>query len=305
VAYKKNRWPQKSRELQTAIFDSTRWNAFRFRDDDIVVVTWSKAGTTWVQQIIGQLILGAPEVLDTFNVSPWLDMRMIPLDDVYATLEAQTHRRFIKTHLPIDALVFSPDTKYVYVGRDARDILWSAYNHHAGFTQTALDLINDTPGRVGPPLLPAPKDVREYYLHWLEHDELPGFAFSSLWDHVQGWWNARALGNVLLVHFNNLKADMEGEIRRVAGFLGVEIDSAKWPAIVEHCTFDYMREQASKAEMLRVMFKDGGDTFFHKGTNGRWQDVLSPEEIARCDEVAARRLAPDCAHWLKTGELPS
>ena len=39
---------------------------------------------------------------------------------------------------------------------------------------------------------------------------------------------------------------------------------------------------------------------FHKGVNGRWKDVLSPSEIARCDEVAARNLAPDCAHWLAT-----
>ena len=45
-------------------------------------------------------------------------------------VEAQTHRRFLKTHLPVDALVFSPKAKYLYIGRDGRDVVWSMYNHH-------------------------------------------------------------------------------------------------------------------------------------------------------------------------------
>ena len=31
---------------------------------------------------------------------------------------------------------------------------------------------------------------------------------------------------------------MEGQIRRMAAFVDIEIDEAKWPDIVEHCTFD-------------------------------------------------------------------
>ena len=46
-------------------------------------------------------------------------------------VEAQTHRRFLKTHLPVDALVFSEKAKYIYIGRDGRDVVWSLYNHHA------------------------------------------------------------------------------------------------------------------------------------------------------------------------------
>src|SRR3970282_899940 len=93
-------WPSKKREHQTAIFDSTRWNAFEFRNDDIVIVTWGKSGTTWMQQIVGQLVMDAPASLAPLNDSPWLDMRLFPLDQVLGGLEAQRHRRFIKTHLP-------------------------------------------------------------------------------------------------------------------------------------------------------------------------------------------------------------
>ena len=300
---KKNGWPKKTREIQTAIVDSTRWNDFKFRADDVVIDTFGKSGTTWTQQIVGQLVLDAPDGVSAAGESPWLDMRISPLDDLMAALEAQKHRRFIKTHLPVDALVFSPRAKYIYVGRDARDIVWSAYNHQAGFTQEALDAFNEMPGRVGPRITHPPCDVRDYYLHFLEFDDFPGFEFGGLWAHTQGWWNIRHLPNVLLVHFNDLKADMEHEIRRIARFLEVDVPESKWPLVLEHCSFDYMREAATKVEILDKFFEGGGRTFFHKGTNGRWKDVLSPAEIARCDDVAARYLTPDCALWLKTGKV--
>jgi aryl sulfotransferase len=302
---KKLRWPKKTRDIHTAIVDSTRWDGFRFRNDDIVIATFGKTGTTWTQQIVGQLVLGSPEGLAAAGASPWLDMRAFPIDEVLGLLESQQHRRFIKTHLPIDALVFSPRAKYIYVARDARDIVWSAYNHQAGFKQEALDMFNDLPGRVGPKVTHPPCDVRDYYLHFLEFDDFPGFEFGGLWEHAQGWYDLRHLPNVLLVHFNDLKANMGREIRRIARFLGVKVDRRMWPKILERCSFDYMQNEAKKNELLENFFSGGGGTFIHKGTNGRWKDVLTAAEIARCDEVAARYLTPDCARWLKTGKLPS
>ena len=40
-------WPRKTRELQTRIADSTIWNEFQFRDDDIIIASYPKAGTTF------------------------------------------------------------------------------------------------------------------------------------------------------------------------------------------------------------------------------------------------------------------
>jgi aryl sulfotransferase len=72
-------------------------------------------------------------------MSPWLDLR-VPLKETNLPIvEAQTHRRFVKTHLPLDALVFSPTAKYVYIGRDGRDVVWSLYNHHANANQKWYD----------------------------------------------------------------------------------------------------------------------------------------------------------------------
>ena len=143
-------WPRKTREIQNCICDSTRWNGFKFRDDDIVIVTYAKSGTTWTQKIVGELIFRGA-AFAVLSSSPWVDFRLHPLDQVMEMLEAQKHRRFLKTHLPLDALVFAPQAKYLYVGRDGRDVAWSLYNHHAGFSDRAYELINSLPGRVGSP----------------------------------------------------------------------------------------------------------------------------------------------------------
>ncbi|MGH7012195.1 MAG: sulfotransferase domain-containing protein, partial [Caulobacteraceae bacterium] len=220
-----------------------------------------------------------------------------------ASLAAQGGRRCLKTHLPLDALVFSPRAKYLYVGRDARDVVWSAYNHQAGFTDQGLGWINAEEGD-WPRLTRPSLDVRDYYLRFVDQDELFGGGFEGVdfWDHIQGWWDARHLPNVKLLHFNNLKSNLEGQVRKIARFIEVEIDEAILPAIVEHCSFDYMRNDAARDESMKIAWKDGARTFFHKGTNGRWKDVLSKDEIDRCDALAARRLSPDCARWLASGE---
>ena len=100
------------RIIRNAICDSTMWDGFALRDDDILIVTPGKTGTTWMQQIVGQLVLGGPEGLLASH-SPWFDHNVRTRAEARAKLDAQTHRRFIKTHLPIDALPWSPRVRYI------------------------------------------------------------------------------------------------------------------------------------------------------------------------------------------------
>ncbi|HLF09938.1 MAG TPA: sulfotransferase domain-containing protein [Gammaproteobacteria bacterium] len=292
------RWPQKTQELRNVILDSTRWNGFTFRDDDIVVGTWAKSGTTLTQQIVAQLVFGGAEDIMGAAVSPWIEFRLM---DAVPIADAQTHRRILKTHLPLPALVFSPKAKYIYIGRDARDVLWSMHHHHSIFTAGAYVAFNSIPDRVGPPLLPPNPDIRAYYHEWLDRD---GHPFWPFWSHVQGWWDAQALPNVLLLHFANLKTDLAGEVRRIAEFLEIEVAASTVAQVLHHCGMEHMRRQAANVDFLNEIFDGGGNTFINKGTNGRWKDVLSPGEIRKCDEIAARALSADCAAWLRTGELP-
>jgi len=300
MAVPKPKWPAKTRELHNHHFDSTIWNDFAFRDDDIVVATYAKSGTTWVQQIVAQLIFNGAEGLEVAEMSPWLDLRVPPKAVKLPAVEAQDHRRFVKTHLPVDALVFSPKAKYLYIGRDGRDVVWSMYNHHANANDLWYRALNDTPGRVGPPIAPPPDSIAQYFNDWLERD---GHPFWPFWENVRSWWEIRDLPNVRLLHFADLKADMPGQIRRIAAFLDIPVDESRWEAIVEHCGFDYMKANAAKSVPLGGAFWDGGaQTFVHKGVNGRWRDTLSEAECEAYEATATRELGADCARWLAGGE---
>ena len=291
-------WPVKTREIHNHHMNSTVWNDFKFRDDDIVVATYAKSGTTWTQQIVAQLLFDGAEGIEVSPVSPWVDLRIMP-PEVIAGLEHLPHRRFVKTHLPVDALVFSPRAKYIYVARDGRDALWSLYNHHANANEHWYGALNDMPGRVGPPIEPPPDSILEYYRRWFAED---GYPFWSLWDNVRSWWGVRALPNVKLIHFNDMKSDLPGTIRDIAAFLSVPIDEASFPRIVEHCGFDYMKAHAEQVVPLGgAMWHGGATTFIHKGTNGRWRDTLTPADIAAYEAKAVAELGPDCAAWLAGG----
>jgi len=178
-------------------------------------------------------------------------------------LEAQTHRRYLKTHLPVDALVFSPKAKYLYIARDGRDVLWSLHNHHFMANEVWYKALNETPGLVGPPIGKPTEDIVQYYHEWLDKD---GFPFWPFWDNIRTWWQIRHLPNVKLLHFQALKDDMKGQIREIAAFLDIPIDENKWESIVEHCSFEYMKAHPEKLQKDSLW--DGGNkTFFNKGTN--------------------------------------
>lgn len=291
-----------SRIVRNHMLDSTRWLAFRFRPGDIVTGTWAKSGTTWLQQIVGQLIFGGVDDLAVQDIGHWIDHRLLPADTMLAQLEAQTHRRFVKTHLPADAVPLAAEARYLYIGRDGRDVVWSWYNHHRHLKPRVLARINDTPGRVGPPLEPAIDDVRQYFIDWLERDGHPLWPF---WSHVKSWWDVRQLPNVRLVHFDDLKRDLPGEIRRIAAFLDIEIDEDRFEPIVSRCTFDYMKAHASALSSgLDDAFEGGAATFMNRGTNGRWRDQLTAADIARYEQMAIDELGAECARWLATGAAP-
>lgn len=293
--------PRKTREFQNHHFDSTIWNDFRFRDDDIIIATYAKSGTTWVQQIIAQLLFNGEEGLEVAEMSPWMDLRVPPKEIKLPMVEAQQHRRFVKTHLPVDALVFSDKAKYIYIGRDGRDVLWSMYNHHITANDVWYEALNDTPGRVGPAIEKPVSSITQYYHEWLDGD---GYPFWPLWENVRTWWAIRNLSNVHFVHFANLKTDMPGEIRKIAEFLETPVDEEKWQSILLHCSFDYMKANATKSVPLGGAFWDGGaQTFIHKGINGRWRDILEKDESLKYEVRAVEELGEECARWLATGEM--
>ena len=292
-------WPRKTREFQNHHFDSTVWNDLAIRDDDVIVATYAKSGTTWTQQIVGQLVFAGDPDVRMAELSPWVDLRVPPKEIKLPMLAAQAHRRIMKTHLPVDALVFSPKAKYVYIGRDGRDVVWSLYNHHVTANEAWYAAMNDTPGLVGPPIGKPDPDIRAYYRTWLAEN---GHPFWPFWENIASWWALRDLPNVKLIHFNDLKADLPGEMAALAEYLEIDVPADRWPDILAHCSFDYMKANADQmAPLGGAIFTGGGASFINKGVNGRWHDVLTADESAAYEAMAEDRLGADCAAWLRQG----
>jgi aryl sulfotransferase len=288
-------WPEKTRELHNHHMNSEIWNSFRFRDDDIVIGTYGKSGTTWMQQIVAQLVFDGAEGIEVSKISPWVEMRILPPEAI-AGLEHLPHRRFVKTHLPVDALVFSPKAKYLYIGRDGRDAVWSLYNHHRNMRPEMIEVFNTMPGLVGPKLPPCPETPVDMFRLWFDNHGAPFWPF---WENVRSWWEIRNLPNVKLVHFNELKADLPRAIAGIADFLGYSPDAEKLAQIASHCTFDYMKAHAAEVAPLGGQpWFGGAETFINKGTNGRWKGMLSTADIAAYEDRALQELGAECAAWL-------
>src|SRR5450432_1230484 len=136
--------PEIKHIYQNHTLDSTRWEHYRPRADDIIVAMPFKSGTTWMQTIVLHLIFQDLQSHGVDEFSPWLDRRWLPLDEVVGLLETQKHRCCIKSHLPLDTLPYFPQVKYIVVGRDARDVFMSLWNHYSNYTPGQYERLNNT-----------------------------------------------------------------------------------------------------------------------------------------------------------------
>jgi len=301
--------PERTHEYRNHHLDSTRWDHFQVRDGDIVVTTAYKAGTTWTQRILAALVLGLePDGRGLMEISPWIDARFHgPIEPMIESLDSQTHRRFVKSHLAADGLRYFPEAKYVVVGRDTRDVFMSLWNHYSAYTDLAYSLFND-PDRPGAEFPRCPEGPRELWPRWIGEGwfewEPDGWPFWSHHHHLSTWWGWRDLANVHFMHFGDMLADTEGEMRRLATYCDIEVPDDRWPAIVEAVQLDAMRAEAragdADADPAAMIFEGGTDRFLYKGTNGRWRGVLTDDDLARYEQAAAL-LDPGLRAWLEGG----
>ena len=290
-----------------AVCDSNRWNNFKSRNGDIVITTSYKAGTTWMQGICAALVFQAPEPpIPQDELTPWLDANFAPIEEVLAQLEGLTNRRYIKTHLPLDGIKYYEDIKYIFVGRDGKDVFMSMWNHWHNMIPEVIDEMNNAPGREGPTYKHAPEDIGPAIDDWLTKGtfdwESDGFPFWSHLNHARSWWDYRHLPNILMVHFEDLLKDLDQEMRRISDYLGIPIDEEIWGSLVEGSTFGSMKSNAKKMApgATAGLWKDTSN-FFHKGTNKRWEGVFTDEQIATYNENAHRICGPQLAQWLEFG----
>lgn len=301
--------------------DSARWEGFTLRPDDIIISTPPKCGTTWTQMICALLIFQTT----TFDrplsrISPWFDMLTRPRGEVVAELDAQQHRRFIKTHTPLDGLPWHDQVTYIDVGRDPRDAALSMDHHinnidfdklFAAMAATAsvdgsaitAPVAPESSPEAAPPALPAePPSDRDRLWLWVLNETPATEETSSLLRtlrHHETFWNARASANVVMLHYDDLRADLEGQMRALAQQLGIEVAEDRWSALVEAATFEHMRDNASTLapNTDKAIWRDTSE-FFHRGTSGQWRSLLDDDDQRRYEMRVAQLVAPDLAAWV-------
>ncbi|WP_433345244.1 sulfotransferase domain-containing protein [Micromonospora sp. CA-111912] len=286
--------------------DSGRWEGFPLREGDIVVSTPAKCGTTWTQTICALLIFQTSELparLD--DLTYWLDMLTRSRDDIFAFYEAQRHRRFIKTHTPFDGLPIHDGVTYVAVGRDPRDVAISWDAHSQNVAQEAFDAMlaaSGNPAQEPAGTAPAPAEsAYNRFWAWLEDTNVQ-VGLPSMLHHLSGFWAERERPNVLLLHYDDLKSDLEGQMRFLAGRLGIEVPESRWPDLVRAATFDSMRGRAEALTPVAAMWSDP-KRFFNQGVSGQWRDLLDEDDLRRYEDRVAKLAEPDLIDWLHRGPI--
>jgi aryl sulfotransferase len=298
------------RQYRNLIMDSRRWDGFEFRDDDIVISTPSKCGTTWMQMQCALLVFQTPDLpAPLTRLSPWVDIQTEKVESVLELLASQTHRRFIKTHTPLDGIPWDGRVTYITVGRDPRDVALSWDNHMGNLNiESVLDQriavagADDLGELLRPEMLTPPEDPVVRFWDWMESEAVSDEDVSGLpglINHLDTFWRRRAEPNVVLFRYEDMKADLAGQMRQLAATLHIDVAEAKWPALVEAATFDRMKDRADElAPQVTHGFWQESGRFFHVGGSGQWRSFFDDGDQARYEKRLAALAPPDLAAWL-------
>jgi hypothetical protein len=280
--------------------DSARWLGFPFRPGDIVISTRSKSGTTWVQMICALLVFQTSDLPAPLSeLSPWLDWLVTPRDEVVALLAAQDHRRFVKTHTPLDGIPLDPRVIYVVVARHPLDMAVSLYHQGDNLDRERIRRLTGQPEPDGQ-AVPRPP-LHEWLVSWIDRDVRPREEMDSLpgvmW-HLSDAWARRDEPNVVLVHYDDLSADLEGEMRRLASLLDITVPEPLWPDLVRAATFEHMKARADTVVPDPSGVLKDSQAFFRRGTSGAGSELLTDEELAHYETRTAQLAPPNLLAWL-------
>jgi hypothetical protein len=285
------------RRYRTVVSDSALWEDFPFRSGDVVLSPPAKCGTTWLQMLCALLIFDKTEFdRPLTEISPWYDATTYDTAAMLAELESQRHRRFIKTHTPLDGLPFHEGVTYVCVGRDPRDAMLSFENAMANLDPAALP-----PGEPPPP--PPPDPLDRFWL-WADADlstngESFGVTLANLVHHVRTFWDRRDEPQVALFHYADLKADLPGQLRRLADVLSIEVSDQRIGELAAAATFDHMRGRADDlAPGVDHKLWRNNENFFRSGTSGQWRRLLDSDALDRYRRRVGELAPPDVVEWL-------
>jgi hypothetical protein len=242
--------------------------------DDVFIVTYPKSGTTWLQMILYQLTTdGEIRFAHIDEVSPHLEETLVPHGRRISDLPGPP--RVVKSHLAYRDIPKGPG-RYIYCTRNGLDVAVSYYHQ----------------SRKWLPQNRVPPD--EFFRRFMA-GRVP---YGSWFEHVAGWLRNEDHLDVLVVNYEELSADLEAGVRRIADFCGIPIDPAAMPRILERCSFAFMREHDEKFAIERRMLPqpvstpaDPPPAFIRQGKVGGWREEL--------DAGSAEEFQAEFDRWLR------
>ena len=250
--------------------------------------------------ICALLVFGSAELpAPLWEISPWLDWRVVPREEVLAQLRAQKHRRIIKTHTPLDGIPLDPRATYLVGARHPLDMAVSLYHQGANLDR---ELVNRLTGHTDPPDDRAPRPpLHEWLTEWIAWggdpqerlDSLPGVML-----HLSDAWSRRDESNIVLVRYEDLLADRAGGMRRLSARLGIPVPDELWGELITAAGFEHMRSRADRLAPDPVGVLRSRRAFFRRGRAGAGDAVLTDAEMALYSERARQLAPPDLLQWL-------
>jgi aryl sulfotransferase len=286
--------PQRTRAYNSDTSYADVWPRFKMRPEDVFICTPPKSGTTWMQSICAMLIFGDPAVNPGIGtVSKWLDSRFNDEQELFAALKAQTHRRYIKTHTPLDGITYDPRCTYISVHRHPLDVAFSAQNHLKNMKSDFLaHLIEDDIN----------KGVQGFINKPFSLEQNIGESLESMVIHYKSFADWRDAPNIHMFHYADMTRDLKAAVVRLAKILGYNPGDGLLDEITSAATFSSMKNNATKfaPSADRGIWKDNAQ-FFESGSSNKWRGVLSDESLAMYDTRMNDLLTPTDRKWFENG----
>ena len=273
---------------RTWLMDSRRWDAYQPRKNDIVVATYPKSGTTWVQRIVSLLVTQSLDPIQLDRVYPWWERRTgASIEEIARDFENQSHRRSIKTHLPLDGLPVYDEVKYIHVVRDGRDVALSYHNHCYLHTPESVAHVSKI-GMHDDTLLcnypEIPSEPPDFFHKWLTTPAIKGqpngSPFLSYFEFEKTYAQAINQDNFLFIHYDDLQNNIVDEMEKLANFLNISISRSALNKLSKGASFKEMQNTGDiLIPMTTKNFINGAMGFFNAGQSGRWKGIFRKDDL--------------------------
>ena len=277
-----------------------------WRDQDVVISVPPKSGTTWMMNIVYQLLNGGVSDFESiYSEVPWIEFLSHPeqseqeMLDRISAMPTSLPRAF-KTHSAPPEVPFlkagtDKHVRYIVVCRNPEEALVSFQPFMDKHTDAWYELWGM------PKEAMSRNEFSDFYFQVVNEMGMQGAFFGFL----AAWWPLRFEPNVLFLHFADMKRDHDGSLQKIADFLSISPSDSEWEAIRDYTGFSWMKKHDDKFESLN----ESDVPILERGAMIRKGQVGSAKADGMNDEISAHLLSvgqqicpvPEALNWLYNG----